>query len=414
MAPQSAFLGEKALLPQRLQLRFRKPWRLLQGALAGRKGAAPRGGGAFGGEPNLSATGQEFGEQSPTTCPVSAVQRKVPDGEEEVRAEYAHGPRSPWLGGSVCVCQRQGEGSCLDRGTCAAGAGAAMLAEAVKEDLRMLRERLAQCSAESVRHKELLRCLGKKQQELREAMEELRRENCDVARCFRNNRQELQELEGLVAQTKEHFQMENGEAGVSVEEAQKAAEALGTDGGASRDSLQSSTQMANRKELLQHMEEIHQDLHHTIEKFSSEGDKHYARMKAWLQADKQENEALRQEIKKLEEALEQEETCQRQSKEEAEAPGTVLPEAMEAQLERDMLVRRGGFMYWLQILCLFLVSLQLAAGFALVAVVLYASWCDPELFYHLLSRVLSQENYTALAYALGKILPVASEGLLPF
>ncbi|GAB0199887.1 hypothetical protein GRJ2_002454300 [Grus japonensis] len=96
-----------------------------------------------------------------------------------------------------------------------------MLAEAVKEDLRMLRERLAQCSAESVRHKELLRCLGKKQQELREAMEELRRENCDVARCFRNNRQELQELEGLVAQTKEHFQMENGEAGVSVEEAQK-------------------------------------------------------------------------------------------------------------------------------------------------------------------------------------------------
>ena len=31
MAPQSAFLGEKALLPQRLQLRFRKPWRLLQG-----------------------------------------------------------------------------------------------------------------------------------------------------------------------------------------------------------------------------------------------------------------------------------------------------------------------------------------------------------------------------------------------
>ncbi|XP_054663308.1 cleavage and polyadenylation specificity factor subunit 6-like isoform X2 [Grus americana] len=52
-------------------------------------------------------------------------------------------------------------------------------------------------------------------------MEELRRENCDVARCFRNNRQELQELEGLVAQTKEHFQMENGEAGVSVEEAQK-------------------------------------------------------------------------------------------------------------------------------------------------------------------------------------------------
>ncbi|GAB0206437.1 hypothetical protein GRJ2_003109300 [Grus japonensis] len=89
-------------------------------------------------------------------------------------------------------------------------------------------------------------------------------------------------------------------------------------------------------------------------------------MKAWLQADKQENE--------------------------------VVPKGLGET----------------GILCLFLVSLQLAASFALVAVVLYASWCDPELFYHLLSRVLSQENYTALAYALGKILPVASEGLLPF
>ena len=38
-------------------------------------------------------------------------------------------------------------------------AGTAMQAEAVKQDLRMLRERLAQCSAESQKHKELLRCL---------------------------------------------------------------------------------------------------------------------------------------------------------------------------------------------------------------------------------------------------------------
>ena len=35
-----------------------------------------------------------------------------------------------------------------------------MQAEAVKQDLCMLRERLAQCSAESQKHKELLRCLA--------------------------------------------------------------------------------------------------------------------------------------------------------------------------------------------------------------------------------------------------------------
>ena len=38
-------------------------------------------------------------------------------------------------------------------------AGTAMQAEAVKQDLRMLRECLTQCSAESQKHKELLWCL---------------------------------------------------------------------------------------------------------------------------------------------------------------------------------------------------------------------------------------------------------------
>ena len=65
-------------------------------------------------------------------------------------------------------------------------------------------------------------------------------------------------------------------------------------------------------------------------------------------------------------------------------------------------------------LCLLLVSLELAIGFALAAAVLYASWFDPELFYRLLLRVLCEETYVDLAYALGKILPVVSEGLLPF
>ncbi|XP_074989736.1 uncharacterized protein LOC142073636 isoform X2 [Calonectris borealis] len=316
-------------------------------------------------------------------------------------------------------------------------------------------------------------------------------------------------------------------------------------------------------------------------------------MVAWLQEDKQQNEVLHQEIKQLEEALEQEEICQQQRKKEAEAPGTVLPEVVEAQLVRGracaspcpgqrgsrwgegsrevtathglyscarrrpgapcnsrcpdpaavldkcpcsvLTCRRetcwrgdaasftgcsecphgspvpcgplpgsrwdgpdtcssrqgsqaageplagcglcslevlsigfpwagvfsqaGGLPYptlpkgamrnvwggspWgsqndllhpegkmglgcihpalslvpLQphrTLCLLLVGLQLAVGFALAAAVLYASWYDPELFYRLLLRVLCEETYAHLAYALGEILPVVSEGLLPF
>ncbi|XP_050770680.1 dynactin subunit 2-like [Gymnogyps californianus] len=60
-------------------------------------------------------------------------------------------------------------------------------------------------------------------------------------------------------------------------------------------------------------------------------------------------------------------------------------------------------------LCLLLVSLELAIGFTLAAAVLYASWFDPELFYRLLLRVLCEETYVDLAYALGKILPVIAE-----
>ncbi|XP_075597530.1 uncharacterized protein LOC142599860 isoform X1 [Balearica regulorum gibbericeps] len=67
-----------------------------------------------------------------------------------------------------------------------------------------------------------------------------------------------------------------------------------------------------------------------------------------------------------------------------------------------------------RILCLLLLGLQLAVGFALAAAVLYAASYDPELFYRLLPHLLCEETYTHLAYALGKILPVASEGLLPF
>ncbi|KAM6038422.1 uncharacterized protein LJ206_020435 isoform 1-T2 [Theristicus caerulescens] len=97
-----------------------------------------------------------------------------------------------------------------------------MQAQVTKQDLRMLRERLTQCSAASQRHKEVLPCLGKKQQELQESVQQLTMENCAVARCLESDGQELQQLERLVAQMKEHAQVASREAAASLEEAQKA------------------------------------------------------------------------------------------------------------------------------------------------------------------------------------------------
>ncbi|KAM6038426.1 uncharacterized protein LJ206_020635 [Theristicus caerulescens] len=77
-----------------------------------------------------------------------------------------------------------------------------MQAQVTKQDLRMLRERLTQCSAASQRHKEVLPCLGKKQQELQESVQQLTMENCAVARCLESDGRELQQLERLVAQMK--------------------------------------------------------------------------------------------------------------------------------------------------------------------------------------------------------------------
>ncbi|XP_064330304.1 uncharacterized protein LOC135317799 isoform X5 [Phalacrocorax carbo] len=56
-------------------------------------------------------------------------------------------------------------------------------------------------------------------------------------------------------------------------------------------------------------------------------------MVSWLQEFNQGTEVLRQQIKTLEEALEEEEMCQQQRKKEAEVPGTTLPELVEAQLD---------------------------------------------------------------------------------
>ncbi|XP_062482737.1 uncharacterized protein LOC134167755 isoform X2 [Pezoporus occidentalis] len=107
-----------------------------------------------------------------------------------------------------------------------------MQAEEVQEDLCVLQERLAQCSAEAQRHKKLLGFVEKKQQYLREIVEQLSMEvsvpyfarvpllwcwgcvrasvpvsgtssqNCEVVRCFQTNCRGLQQLEGHMARMK--------------------------------------------------------------------------------------------------------------------------------------------------------------------------------------------------------------------
>ncbi|XP_069645878.1 uncharacterized protein [Haliaeetus albicilla] len=194
----------------------------------------------------------------------------------------------------------------------------------------------------------------------------------------------------------------------------QAAEAAVTDGGASRDCVQSSAPTASGEELLQRVEENHQELHSAIQQLNTKEEKPCALLAAWLKEDEQENEALRQEVRHLEEALEEEEACHYQRKKEAETPETVLLEVVEAQLERDVLARRRGFCCWLQTLLLLLVGLELVVGFAVAAAVLHASCYHPGLFCRLLPPVLPEEAYADLAYALGKILPAVSEGRLPF
>ncbi|KAM6394948.1 uncharacterized protein O9250_013408 [Rhynochetos jubatus] len=354
------------------------------GSLAGTLGAAPGGGGASGGDPRCCWAGVWRGP----TNDLCRVRRagEGPAGERRVRADYPRG---------------------------SGRARAAMQAEEVTQELRVLWARRARCAMESERNKELLWHLGKRQQQLQEALELVEVESSVVAQRLHQNRQELQQLEGLVARAKEQAEVARRTAAARREEAEEAAEAPGTDGGTSRGSVPGCTRMASSKQALQRSEEILWELCDSTEQLSSKEKKLFAHVEAWLQEDN-EKKMLRREIKQLEEALEEEEAWQWQRKREAETRETALTEVVEAQLERDMLSRRRGFLYWLQTLCLLLVGLQLAVGFALAAAMLYASRYDRELFHRLLGPVLPRVTYADLAQGLGNILTVSSEGLLPF
>ncbi|XP_021240793.1 trichohyalin-like [Numida meleagris] len=133
----------------------------------------------------------------------------------------------------------------------------------------------------------------------------------------------------------------------------------------------------------------------------------------------EQTKVLRQTIQSLREEQEEqllESAWQQQHQMELEAPrvpGTVLPELVEAQLEKKERARRRGLAFWMQTICLVVVCLMLITEFVLGAAVLYARSYDPELFYRLLPRVLPQPTYDQLAYFASRTLPVDTTRLLP-
>ncbi|KAM6394947.1 dynein regulatory complex protein 12 [Rhynochetos jubatus] len=163
------------------------------GSLAGTLGAAPGGGGASGGDPRCCWAGVWRGP----TNDLCRVRRagEGPAGERRVRADYPRG---------------------------SGRARAAMQAEEVTQELRVLWARRARCAMESERNKELLWHLGKRQQQLQEALELVEVESSVVAQRLHQNRQELQQLEGLVARAKEQAEVARRTAAARREEAEEA------------------------------------------------------------------------------------------------------------------------------------------------------------------------------------------------
>lgn len=97
----------------------------------------------------------------------------------------------------------------------------------------------------------------------------------------------------------------------------------------------------------------------------------------------------------------------------AHVPGAVLPELVEAELEKKEQARRRGLAFWMKTICLIFVSLLLLLVAVLGSAVLYAQHYDQELLYRLLLRVLPQAMYASPAYFASRSLRVVCDGLLP-
>ncbi|XP_040550623.1 apical junction molecule-like isoform X3 [Gallus gallus] len=143
-----------------------------------------------------------------------------------------------------------------------------------------------------------------------------------------------------------------------------------------------------------------------------------AQLEDQLKAETEEIEVLRQERQRLQEEREELELegAWQQHQLELEAahvPGAVLPELVEAELEKAERARRRGLAFWMKMICLIFVSLQLLLVTVLGCAVLYAQHYDQELLYRLLLRVLPQAMYASLAYFASRSLRVVCDGLLP-
>ncbi|XP_040550600.1 apical junction molecule-like [Gallus gallus] len=143
-----------------------------------------------------------------------------------------------------------------------------------------------------------------------------------------------------------------------------------------------------------------------------------AQLEDQLKAETEEIEVLRQERQRLQEEREELELegAWQQHQLELEAahvPGAVLPELVEAELEKKERARRRGLAFWMKMICLIFVSLQLLLVTVLGCAVLYAQHYDQELLYRLLLRVLPQAMYASLAYFASRSLRVVCDGLLP-
>ncbi|XP_040550544.1 uncharacterized protein LOC112531397 isoform X11 [Gallus gallus] len=138
-----------------------------------------------------------------------------------------------------------------------------------------------------------------------------------------------------------------------------------------------------------------------------------AQLEEQLQAETEAIEVLR--LQEEREKLELEGAWQQHQLEleAAHVPGAVLPELVEAELEKKEQERRRGLAFWMKTVCLIFVSLLLLLVAVLGSAVLYAQHYDQELLYRLLLQVLPQAMYASLAYFASRSLRVVCDGLLP-